>query len=56
MNDTISYDVNYPNLLAVNQLEEFQFVCCPECPDQSSTKSIFINHALIEHPKVNLFY
>ena len=37
----------------VQQLEDFLFFCCPECEDKSSTKAIFINHALVEHPKVS---
>ena len=36
----------------VNELEEFLFFCCPECDDRSPTKASFINHALIQHPRV----
>ena len=39
----------------VIQLEEFLFFCCPECDDRSPTKAIFINHALVEHPRVSNF-
>jgi hypothetical protein len=48
-----SYEVDEKiNPWAVEQLEDFLFFCCPECPDRSSTKAIFINHALMEHPNV----
>ena len=36
----------------VSNLEEFLFFCCPECDSKHPSKSSFINHALIEHPKV----
>ena len=36
----------------VHELEEFLFFCCPECDDRSPTKASFINHALIQHPRV----
>jgi hypothetical protein len=49
---TVEYEVDDENPWAVKQLEEFLFFCCPECPDRSSTKAVFINHALIKHPKV----
>ena len=35
----------------VTNLDEFLFFCCPECDTQSPNKALFINHALIEHPK-----
>ena len=37
----------------VSNLEEFLFFCCPECDSKHPSKSSFINHALIEHPKVS---
>lgn len=40
------------NPWSVQHLEDFLFFCCPECPDRSSTKKTFINHALHEHPQV----
>jgi hypothetical protein len=39
------------NPWAVEQLEDFLFFCCPECPDRSPSKETFINHALVEHPQ-----
>jgi hypothetical protein len=42
------------NPWAVDQLEDFLYFCCPECPDKSSTKANFIKHALVEHPHVNI--
>ena len=38
----------------VSNLEEFLFFCCPECDSKHPSKASFINHALIEHPKVSL--
>ena len=43
-------DENF-NPWIVNNLDEFLFFCCPECDTQSPSKALFINHALIEHPK-----
>jgi hypothetical protein len=45
-------DESLMNPWNVKQLEDFQFFCCPECPDKSSTKENFVNHALIQHPQV----
>jgi hypothetical protein len=45
-------DANDNNPWAVKQLDDFLFFCCPECPDKTPTKLNFINHALINHPKV----
>ena len=40
----------------VNSLDEFikSFYCCPECPNKSENKAEFINHALVEHPRVSV--
>ena len=46
-------DENF-NPWIVNNLDEFLFFCCPECDTQSPNKALFINHALIEHPKGQL--
>ena len=35
----------------VSNLDEFLFFCCPECDNKSRTKSAFISHALVDHPK-----
>ena len=43
-------DENF-NPWIVTNLDEFLFFCCPECDSQSPNKALFINHALIEHPK-----
>ena len=43
-------DENF-NPWVVTNLDEFLFFCCPECDSQSPNKALFINHALIEHPK-----
>ena len=43
-------DENF-NPWIVTNLDEFLFFCCPECDTQSPNKALFINHALIEHPK-----
>ena len=37
----------------VSNLEEFLYFCCPECDTKHPNKPAFINHALIEHPKVS---
>jgi hypothetical protein len=37
------------NPWAVEQLEDFLFFCCPECPDRIPTKETFIEHALSNH-------
>ena len=39
----------------VNNLDDFikSFYCCPECPNKSENKAQFINHALVEHPRVS---
>jgi hypothetical protein len=43
---------NAHNPWVVDTLEDFLFFCCPECPEQSATKDLFINHALFNHPMV----
>ena len=43
-------DVDYSNV-SLN-LDEFLFFCCPECDTKSPTRAMFVNHALIAHPKV----
>jgi hypothetical protein len=55
MDSSIDYDIDEkPNPWEVNQLEDFQFFCCPECTERSSKKATFVNHALVKHPKVCL--
>jgi hypothetical protein len=44
------------NPWAVESLKEFLFYCCPACPDRCVTKKTFINHALIKHPQVKLYF
>jgi hypothetical protein len=54
MNNLLEYEVDEKlNPWAVEKLEDFLFFCCPECPDKCPTRSIFINHALVEHPQVS---
>ena len=40
----------------VANLDEFLFFCCPECDTKSPTRAMFVNHALIAHPKVIFKY
>ena len=37
----------------VPTLDEFLFFCCPECENKSPNKTLFINHALSNHPWVS---
>ena len=41
----------FNNPWLVSNLDEFLFYNCPECDSKSPTKAIFINHALVEHPR-----
>jgi hypothetical protein len=47
----MNMDEEKVNPWAVEQLEDFQFFCCPECPDRIVTKETFIEHALANHPQ-----
>jgi hypothetical protein len=38
----------------VDSLEDFLFYNCPECPNKSQSKTIFIDHALAVHPKAQV--
>ena len=35
----------------VKSLDDFLFYCCPECDHKSITKSVFIKHAVNNHPR-----
>ena len=35
----------------VTSLDNFRFYCCPECDTKNVTKTEFIKHAVIQHPK-----
>ena len=37
----------------VSDLDDFLFYCCPECEAKSSSKSMFVHHALSKHPVVS---
>jgi KRAB domain-containing zinc finger protein len=41
------------NPWCVESIEEFLYFCCPECPDKSQSKDVFISHALDQHPKAH---
>ena len=34
-----------------NDLEKFLYYCCPECNDKNTSKELFLEHALYEHPQ-----
>ena len=40
------------NPWAVANLETFVYYHCPECALQNQSKDLFINHAILNHPKV----
>ena len=35
----------------VSNLDEFLYYCCPECDIKHDSRTLFINHAIDEHPK-----
>jgi len=39
----------------VDQLEDFQFFCCPECDSRCVEKQDFIKHALHSHPRSKVY-
>jgi hypothetical protein len=49
--DDLEYKVD-ENPWNVQQLEDFLFFCCPECDNKSTTREIFIDHAVRQHPLV----
>ena len=39
----------------VSNVDDFLHYCCPECDVRHDSKTLFINHAIDEHPKSRLF-
>ena len=39
----------------VESLEEFLYFCCPECSNKSQNRELFVHHALLHHPKSQIF-
>ena len=46
------FDPDEINPWNVTSVEEFLFYCCPECDSKHTSRDVFINHALLQHPKV----
>ena len=54
MENTSQWDDVMDNPWNVTNLDEFLFYHCPECINfHVSSKSIFIDHALLTHPNVS---
>ena len=41
------------NPWSVETVEQFLFYNCPECDNKTQSKTIFINHAYLNHPRVS---
>ena len=41
------------NPWSVENLDEFLYFCCPECDNKTQSKTGFINHAYLNHPRVS---
>ena len=54
MDEDEKFDPAEINPWNVTNVDEFLFYCCPECDSKHVTRDVFINHALLEHPKVSL--
>ena len=39
---------------SIRKWEEFQYFCCPECPEKHQSKKLFIDHALKIHPNAKV--
>ena len=46
----------HQNPWQVESLDDFTFICCPECTFKSKTESSFQNHALDNHPQCLAFF
>ncbi len=44
--------VGVPNPWACENVDEFQFYCCPQCDHKCKSKALFLNHAFVNHPLV----
>ena len=50
--EVAKFDPDEFNPWNVTSVEEFLFYNCPECDMKHTSRDVFINHALLEHPKV----
>ena len=41
------------NPWSVETVEQFLYYNCPECDNKTQSKTIFINHAYLNHPRVS---
>ena len=44
------------NPWSVETVEQFLYYNCPECDNKTQSKTIFINHAYLNHPRVSFFF
>ena len=42
------------NPWSVETVEQFLYYNCPECDNKTQSKTIFINHAYLNHPRVSI--